>query len=117
MVLVNWVLWGSTPHSFRLYLGALIDHVSSYEAPKCAATRFAAREAILHDVPLTLMRLVPLIPNWPTSPRQRELATAWEADACGVIEQGTVTLRALWISACQRAKCSDNIGQEDSRWL
>src|ERR1700742_445650 len=34
VVLVNWVLWGSTHHLFPLYRGAPTDRVSSCENPK-----------------------------------------------------------------------------------
>lgn len=64
-----------------------------------AAVRFAAREAALHETPLTLLHVVAPVPSWATSSEQAKIAAAWEANARDVIEQARKTAEAAAESA------------------
>jgi nucleotide-binding universal stress UspA family protein len=59
-----------------------------------AAIRFATREAMMRDAPITLMHVVAPIPNWPMPSRQAEISEAWEENAREVIEQARKTALA-----------------------
>ena len=59
-----------------------------------SAVRFAAREAALHETPLTLFHVVAPVPSWATSSEQAKIAAAWEANARDVIEQARKTAEA-----------------------
>jgi nucleotide-binding universal stress UspA family protein len=59
-----------------------------------AAIRWATREATMRGVPITLMHVVPPIPEWPTPSRQSEIAEVWEQNAHDVIEQARKTVVA-----------------------
>src|SRR5271166_2601937 len=52
-----------------------------------AAIGWATREATMRSVPITVMHVVPPIPEWPTPSRQSEIAEVWEQNARDVIEQ------------------------------
>jgi nucleotide-binding universal stress UspA family protein len=59
-----------------------------------AAIGWATREATMRGVPITLMHVVPPIPEWPTPSRQSEIAEVWEQKARDVIEQARKTVIA-----------------------
>ena len=56
-----------------------------------AAIRFATREAILREAPLTLMHVISPIPEWGAPSMHPEIAAAWEDNARHVVEQARKT--------------------------
>jgi nucleotide-binding universal stress UspA family protein len=66
-----------------------------------AAVRWATREAVMRGMTITLMHVVPPIPDWPIASRQAEIAEMWEQSACDVMEQARKTVLA-------------NMGESDS---
>ena len=52
-----------------------------------AAVGFATREAVMRDVPLTLMHVVEPVPDWASRDEQSRISRAWEANARDVIER------------------------------
>ncbi|BCO34903.1 universal stress protein [Mycobacterium heckeshornense] len=59
-----------------------------------AAIRWAARDAVMRDAPITLMHVIEPVPDWPTPDRQAEIAEAWEQNARDVIEHARKTAQA-----------------------
>lgn len=72
--------------------GILIGVDGSAESD--AAIRWAARDAVTRDAPITLMHVIEPVPDWPTPDRQAEIAEAWEQNARDVIEQARKTAQA-----------------------
>lgn len=70
--------------------GILVGVDGSVESD--AAIRWATREAMMRDAPITLMHVVAPVPDWPTPSRQAEIAEAWEKNARHVIEQARKTV-------------------------
>ncbi len=60
-----------------------------------AAIRFATREAVLRDVPLTVMHVIGPVPEWATRSEQARIAKAWAQDARDIIEQARKTSLAV----------------------
>ena len=58
------------------------------------AHRWATREATMRGVPITVMHVVPPIPEWPTPSWQSEIAEVCEQNARDVIEQARKTVVA-----------------------
>lgn len=73
--------------------GILVGVDGSVESD--AAIGFATREAVMRDEPLTLMHVVPPVPDWPTPSKQAEIAEVWEESARGVIERARKTAFAI----------------------
>jgi nucleotide-binding universal stress UspA family protein len=59
-----------------------------------AAIRFATREAVMRDAPLTLMYVVGPVPDWATRSEKARIAKVWEEDARDIIEQARKTALA-----------------------
>jgi nucleotide-binding universal stress UspA family protein len=72
--------------------GILVGVDGSLESD--AAIRFATREAVMREAPLTLMHVVAPVPDWPTPSKQAEIAEVWEETARDVIEQARKTALA-----------------------
>lgn len=73
--------------------GILVGVDGSVESD--AAIGFATREAVMRDAPLTLMHVVPPVPDWPTPSKQAEIAEVREESAREVIERARKTALAI----------------------
>lgn len=65
--------------------GILVGVDGSVESD--AAVCWATREATMRGTAITLMHVIPPVPEWPTPSRQVEIAEVWEQSAHDVIEQ------------------------------
>lgn len=79
---------GEVPTDYGILVG--VDG----SAESDAAIRWVTREATMRGMPITLMHVVPPIPEWPTPSRQSEIAEAWEQNARDVIAQARKTVVA-----------------------
>ena len=59
-----------------------------------AAIRFATREAVLRQAPLTLMHVLSPIPEWGAPSMHSEVTAAWEDNARHIVEQARKTTAA-----------------------
>jgi nucleotide-binding universal stress UspA family protein len=60
-----------------------------------AAVRFAARESVIRNAPLTLMHIVEPAPDWATPSQQSRITHTWEENAHNVIEQAQKTALSI----------------------
>ena len=72
---------GEVPTDYGILVG--VDG----SAESDVAIRWATREATMRGVPITVMHVVPPIPEWPTPSWQSEIAEVCEQNARNVIEQ------------------------------
>ncbi|MFZ1162828.1 universal stress protein [Mycobacterium sp.] len=56
-----------------------------------AAIRFATRESVMRDVPVTLMHVIEPLPDWATRAEQDRIAQVWQDNARDVIESARKT--------------------------